>query len=289
MSAVAVEPVVITEPGLYQLDAEAYHADPVPGRSLSSTGARKLIKTCPAIFREQQLNGQAPKAAFDLGKAAHRLVLGDGPEIVEVKADDWRTKLAQQQRDEARGRGAVPLLTRDVEIVRAMAVALAGHPIAGRMFDDAKGRPEQAAFWQDTESGVWCRALFDWLPSPTNGRLILSDYKTAVSADPVVWAKAAADYGYHQQAQWYLTAAQALGLADDDAEFVFVVQEKTAPYPVTVVQLDSAAMKLATRLNRWAIDLYAECVKKDRWPGYSDDDVVLAPLPEWYMIQNGGQ
>lgn len=38
----------ITEPGVYDLPAEVYHADPVEGGSLSSTGARKLLPpSCP--------------------------------------------------------------------------------------------------------------------------------------------------------------------------------------------------------------------------------------------------
>jgi len=46
MTAV-VDQVLITEPGVYALPADVYHADPVAGGSLSSSGAKKLL-ACPA-------------------------------------------------------------------------------------------------------------------------------------------------------------------------------------------------------------------------------------------------
>jgi len=39
----AEERTVIRRPGLYDLPEHIYHADPVPGGSLSSTGARRLL------------------------------------------------------------------------------------------------------------------------------------------------------------------------------------------------------------------------------------------------------
>ncbi|MBO0827768.1 MAG: hypothetical protein J2P24_08300 [Streptosporangiales bacterium] len=44
--------VMITEPGVYNLPAAVYHADPVPGGSLSQSGAKKLLPpSCPALYR----------------------------------------------------------------------------------------------------------------------------------------------------------------------------------------------------------------------------------------------
>ena len=80
--------------------------------------------------------------------------------------------------------------------------------------------------WQD-ESGVWCRALVDWLPDVApGGRLIVADYKTAASADPDTWARAAASYGYHQQDAWYLAGVEALGLNPDDPDVRRIFEEE---------------------------------------------------------------
>lgn len=273
----------ITAPGVYELDANAYHADPVEGGSLSSSGARTITSRCPAIFNHRR---QHPEFSdeMDLGSLAHWKILGAGPEIVVIDGGNWRKKADQEARDDARARGAVAVLAKDMDKADAMAAAVAAHPIASHMFNPERGKPEQTLIWQDVESGVWCRALVDWLPHATDGRMILADYKTGRSSQPEKWAKSAVDFGYAQQDDWYSAGAKAVGL-DPDPAFVFVVQETEAPYLVTVIELDAEAKAIGAHLNRQAITTYAECVAADRWPGYHDNDIKLTPLPGWYTRQ----
>lgn len=266
--------------GIYQMTAEEYHADPVPGGSLSSSGARRLLApSCPAKFRYEQDHGQAARAVFDFGQAAHMHILGEGPEIVIVDANDWRGKAAQQQRAEARERGAVPVLTAEHERIKDMAKALREHPVARALFDPDRGRPEQTLIWRDRRTGVMRRARLDWLPDPGPGRLIIPDYKTCASAEPAALARAVATYGYHQQDDWYRAGARALDLAGDEAAFVFVCQEKTPPYVVTVFEVDAASRRLGAARNQRAIDIFAECQRTGRWPGYGDDIAYLSLPP----------
>jgi hypothetical protein len=281
-------PYVVDQPGLYQMSADHYHRDPVPQGSLSSSGARALLPpSCPAKFRHEQLHGRPSKPAFDLGHAAHSLVLeGDSTRVVIVDAEDWKTKSAREQRDAAQAAGLVPLLADDWRVVQEMAAALRAHPIAAALFNPERGQPEQSAFWQDETHGVWRRARFDWLPDLTpSGRLIVGDYKTTVSAEPRALAKSAANFGYHQQAAFYLDAVTALDLADE-AAFVFVSQEKTAPYLVTAWELDREALDIGRALNEQALAIYAECMATDVWPNYTDD-VALISLPAWATYSFG--
>lgn len=270
---------IISEPGVYEDIPELiYHADPVVAGSLSSTGARKLMPpSCPALFRYEQ-DHPVHSDVFDFGKAAHQKILGIGPEIVEVKASDWRTKAAQQAKIEARKAGNVALLTDQIAKVNAMAEAIHEHPMASTLLTGA-GWPERSLFWVDEETGVWRRSRIDWFPDTDGGRVIFADYKTADSANPKTWAKSAADYGYHQQAAFYEDAVKALGLAEDPA-MVFVIQEKKPPYLVSVVELDVDAMKLGRNRNHRALWLYRECVESGRWPPYSDE-VEQVSLPAW--------
>jgi len=279
---------MITEPGVYDITIDEYHADPVEGHSLSSSGARKLLDpSCPALFRHEQLNPPAPKATFDLGHAAHKLVLGAGPELVEVEdewgADPnaWRTNNVKAVIQEVRERGAIPLKPEDYSRVQAMADKLREHPIAAALLNAETGRPEQTLVWRDKRTGVWRRALLDWLPNaaPLNGRMLVVDYKTTISAHPTAIQKTIHSYGYHQQADWYLDGVETLGLAAAP-KFLFIFQEKTAPYLVTVAEPDTIALRVGRERNREAIGLYAECVSADRWPAYSDD-IELIPLPAW--------
>lgn len=279
MTALATE--WITEPGVYDMTPERYHADPIEGGSLSSSGARKLLTPgCPALFKYERENPRASTKAFDHGHAAHDMVLGGGPEIVRCDFDSWRTNAAKDAAATARARGAVPLLSEDYQLVQDMALALRADPVANRLFQVDSGKPEASLFARDDDSGVMLRGRLDWLPNSSTGRLIVPDYKTAKSADPVEFVKSAANYGYHQQAAWYLDLVSELELGDQPA-FVFVVQEKTAPYLVSVVQLDGLALQIGRLLNRRAINTYAECTRTGIWPGYVND-VALVSLPTWY-------
>ncbi|AGL19527.1 PD-(D/E)XK nuclease-like domain-containing protein [Actinoplanes sp. N902-109] len=289
--------VKVTRPGIYRMSAEQYHADPVPGGSLSSSGARKLLPpSCPAHFQHEREHGQPTRKTFDLGTAAHKEVLGTGPELVLVDRPRWDTNEVKAQLTEIRQRGAIPLKRPEYEQVKEMAEALRQHPEASKLFEPGTGEPEVALFWE--EAAQWadgpdgdpvvhiekvrCRALVDWLRYPVAGRYELPDYKTCVSAAPDKVGRVIDEHGYHIQGAWYRRAVRQLGLAGDDCRFLLVMQEKTRPYLVTVVEPDRDAMRLGEMRMREALDIYAECTATGRWPGYSDG-IVLGELPPWAL------
>lgn len=279
--------VTITEPGVYDIPAEDYHTDPVPsGGSLSSSGARRLLPpSTPALFDYERRHPRTPTGAMEIGTAAHKLVLGDGPELVRIDADSWRTNAAKAAAEKARAAGAVPLLTEDYDRVHAMADALREHPLASQLLHPDSGKAEQSLFWHDTTRGVWLRARLDWLrPGNAARRTVVVDYKTTVSADPAAIAKSVATYGYHQQAAFYLDGVRALGLGDDPA-FIFIFQEKQPPHLVHVVELDYQALRVGADLNRRAIDLFARCYADDHWPGHPDDITTIS-LPTWALYRS---
>ena len=88
-------------------------------------------------------------------------------------------------------------------------------------------------------------------------------------------------FGYHMQAPWYLDLVKGVGMSDDP-QFLFVVQEKTPPYLVTVIEYDDLALAEGRRRNREAITTYLHCRETGQWPGYHDnDDAVTISLPLW--------
>lgn len=270
-----VDELVIDRPGVYDIPADLYHADPVPGGSLSSTGARKLLPpSVPALFRYWADHEAPARKHFDLGHAAHLFVLGDGPEIYVVDAADWRTKAAKAERDTARAAGMVPLLVHEFDEIQGMAAALRRDPLAMHVLS-GDGAAERSLVWQDPDTGVWCRARPDWM-TPDG----LVDYKTTTEVHPEAVARSVANYGYHQQAPWYLDGAVHLDLLAPDAPFTFVFQSKVAPYLVSVVELDDEALDVGRALNDQARRVYADCALTGRWPGYSDD-IALISLPRY--------
>lgn len=265
----------ITKPGIYNLTEAEYHADPVAGGSLSSSGAKLLLPpNCPAIFAHRKTHPAAPTDAMTFGSAAHREVLGVGADLVLIDAPNWRTNAAKEKRREALAAGNIPLLGHEYVDVQAMAVALRHHPRAAELLAPGSGVAEQTMVWKT--GAVRRRALVDWLRPKE-----IVDYKTCQRADPDSIRKAIATYGYHQQGAWYTDGAQELGLCENPP-FFLIFQEKTSPYLVTVVRMDADTLASGRRANREAMDIYARCMETGHWPGYADEAGELeVSLPGW--------
>lgn len=281
----------IVEPGVYDLPAAAYHSDPVQGRSLSSSGAKKLLRPgCPALFKAWRDGVQEHREVFDFGRAAHARVLGVGDPVVVLDFDDWKTKAAREARDEAYAAGSTPILAEQDAQIEAMATELNAHPIASNLLDPTAGRPEQTLIWRDRETGVMCRAMLDQLRDPAPGqRLIIADYKTAAEVDPESIAKAMANYAYHCQAAWYVDGAEELGLSPvGQPAYVLVFQRKTAPHLVVCAQVHPDDIGRGHERNRAARHLYRWCVEHNTWPGYADDRVLPIQLPIWEQSRHDG-
>jgi hypothetical protein len=283
--AAVLEAEPITVPGVYDIPADVYHRDPIPGGSLSSSGARKLLPpSCPALFKHDRDHGQPPKKVFELGHAAHSLVLGDGPQVVLVDAELWNTNAIKAEVAAHRAAGQVPLKRAEYEQVHAMAASLRANPYAAALLAPGSGTAEQSLFWVDGPSGVTRRARLDWLPHPHDGRMIIPDYKTCASAAPDDLQKAMHNYGYHIQSDTYRAGAVALGRAGKDVAMVFICQEKTPPYLVTVFEPDVVAQRIGRDINRQALETFRTCTETGVWPGYSNE-IEQIPLPLWVERQ----
>lgn len=261
------------EPGFHADIPEAdYHAD---RDSLSVSGA-KLILKAPALFRWEQDHPRTSDV-FDIGSAAHALVLGVGAELVEVEADSWRTKDAKAAKDAAHAEGKTPLLTADLERVRAMADALSAHAGAMRLLEG--GQPEVSAYARDEWADVLLRCRFDYLRDDLG-----VDYKTCADVSPDGFRNACARYGYDQQAAWYLDVAATLG--HDLEDFAFIAQAKEPPYLVEVYNLDAEFIARGRARNRVAIDRYRKCLDTGTWPGHTGRPFTTLSAPKWALYDN---
>lgn len=271
--------MTITKPGLVEgMSDEDYHADPVAGGSLSSTFARLLTNHVPAKADAIRRNRQ-PTKAMNLGKAAHRHALGVGPELITWE-HDGRTKAGKEERAAAAAllatEAAVAVTEAEREQIEGMRDALLAHTEVQIIF--ATSKPEVSGFWQ--EGGVWCRARYDLL----NDRAW--DYKACQDSTRRGFSKAMANYGYHQQAEFYLRGLRAIGHRAGRAPMRFICQETTAPYLVQIHTPDDEAMEVARVLNDRALGIYAECKASGVWPGYEELMAEETALPGYYFFQN---
>lgn len=275
--------MTITEPCVIDgMPDEVYHRDPVEGGSLSSTGARAILKS-PARFAWDRTH-RVEKRTFDVGHAAHAKILGVGMGVVEIPTEhltpsgNVSTKGATTAwLTEQRAAGLVPVTPTDLADVDAMAESVLAHKPA-RDILEGPGRPEQSVFAPDPETGVWLRARIDWL----DDRAV--DLKTTTSANPDEFSRTAAEYGYDIQQEMYLHTLRLVGLGD--MPFLFIAVEKTAPYLPSVVELDAEFAAIGRQRVRRAIDTYKTCRDADAWPGYEEIVHLVAP-PRWLAYEEG--
>lgn len=264
---------VVTEPGIYQLDETAYHADPTPSGSLSVSGAKTLLRD-PARYQWERSHGRPNKTAFDLGTLAHALILRGGDNRIRViDAYDWRTKAAQDARKAAYAERMTPVHRGDLLQAAKIAQAVRRHPLAGAILRG--GTPERSMFWDDPDTGVPLRGRVDYVHPKA-----LVDLKTAAygGSHHDVFAKAAANFDYPMQAANYTDGWHTL--TGDLLPFLFVVVEVDPPYFVRVFQLTDADLAAGRERMRAAIDRYAE-YEATGWPGTSTDIDTLT-MPRWY-------
>jgi len=274
--------------GLYTgIPSDVYHADPCYEPSLSSGIARALLAQSPrhAWAAHPRLNPRyrpSKSRDFDLGTAAHAVLLEDGADrIMVLDAKDYRTKAAQELRDQALEAGRMPLLTHQADQVSEMVLSARAYLSRCELqLDPTEHEAEATIIWQD--AGAWCRARPDMM---IRGQRMLLDYKTTQgSAEPGAWIRGQmTSLGYDIQAAHYLTGANAIGL--EDYRFAFLVQEAAPPYACSLVGVGPAMLDLALRKIDYAIRTWGACMAAGEWPAYPDQVCWADPKPwaegEW--------
>lgn len=283
------EPLVIDKPGLYpDIPEDVYHADPVMGGSLSSTGAKTIYPPGgPARFDYQRRHGGKTSDAMDLGTTVHGLVLGAGPEIAVLDFPDRRTKAYKQAEEAALGLGCVPMLAKDYAAAKTIAKAVLDHDIAGGLFAPGEFDAEVSMFWRNEEFRIWCRGRLDAM-ALIDGRVVIGDLKSAADASAEGFTKAVDRYRYYMQEVHYRTGlAVLLGCDPGDIDFLFAVVETEPPYLVAVYDTERWR-DLGTECCRIAYEKYAGCSETGIWPGY-DPYITSLDVPRPARLRINGE
>ena len=252
---------MLIKPGIYKdLSNKKYHAD----SALSHSGMEKLAITA-AHFKVKLKT----TAAMMFGSALHCKVLE--PHLFDtlfevVPKAGYKTLESgiitiPEKNEVSRGYNDI------LEIVKA----LKAHPIASVLLSG--GEPEVSYFWKH-ELGIMCKARPDYKRDTT-----LIDLKSCIDASLIGFGKAASNFGYVRQADWYMTGVAACGVSVE--QFVFIAVEKKPPYAVGIYVVSDEDLIVAHEENEALAAKYGECLKADKWPGYSEDIQPLA-LPAWH-------
>lgn len=259
----------------YHLDSDAEKP------SLSRSIAHILMTQTPlhAWLNHPRLNPDYTpdeNKKYDVGTAAHALLLEGVNKMAVIDAADWRKKEAQEQREIARAKGLIPVLNHQSEQLHGM-VQMAHESIADspdmRGFVLSDGEPEKSLAWQ--MAGVHLRSKLDWL-SPDK-KLIL-DYKTTALSGPQAWMRSIGSSGYDLQCVMYQDAVY--HNYNIQPEFVFMVQETEYPYLSYFVSLPEPWLDIGRRKYERAVMMWRECMTRNEWPAY-DKRAYVPEVPAW--------
>lgn len=271
----ALTPIpLVTTPGVYDLSADAYHADPCPTPSLSAGMINDLLTApakCFANSRRLNPGWEEPDGQdrFTIGTVSHIMFLEPGlfeEKVVVCDHPDWRGNAARVARDAARDAGRTPILSKHMNIVLAARAAFLAHDFTAPAF--ANGKFEQSLFWKHPVYGFWCRVRPDFIADSLSH---VNDYKATTNANPDQFGRHAYNLGYHRRAAWYLDGVKAV-FGREPNHYWFVNQEIKAPYLTAVVELDTDALDAGRSENARAADLFARSLETARWPGYRHRD-----------------
>lgn len=214
-------------------------------------------------------------AAMKFGRAVHKQLLQPtlfSEEFIVAPECDRRTKEGKQIWNYLLASGKEIISSDDMATIRAMEKEF--KPLRNRFLWCEEYHTERALTWTDSETGVDCKARLDILMPD-----LIIDYKTTTNAGTDVFMREAIRYGYDLQAAMYMEAARANGY--DPKGFIFIAQEKTAPYLINILHAGDAFLDRGRWIMMDLLQKYKECRDSDTWPGYGENELIL---PEWGAV-----
>lgn len=263
---------------ILDMSPEAYHRH----HALSKSGMDNLAQS-PMHFKYRRENPEDQTDALRFGHAFHTLLLE--PEQFKARVAiapevDRRTKVGKETWELfiQESAGKTYIKPTEYEQMLGMCKAIKAHPAASIVLA-GKGQIEPSLFWTDPGTGVECRARPDWLRD--DGLIV--DLKTTINAHPDTFKKSMGNYRYHVQDAFYREAYfRVFGKPANG--FVFIPVEKEPPHGVCVVMLGDEDVLLGEREAHRLLDVYEECLKTQKYPGYSTQ-IEEIRLPAWVAHQ----
>lgn len=259
---------VIRENGQYQIPLDVYHTQLCDAPSISSSGLRTIYTKSPADFWcYSDLNANRfarPRSdAFDFGKAAHALLLGDedweGNYVIRPDEwSNWQSGEAREWRDMMWNAGMTIVTPEDLEHIKYMSDSLNNHSLVGPLFD---GEAEQSLIWKD-KTGVWLKSRIDMLPVTSDQ----ADLKTTMDASKRAVFRDIRKHEYAMQIALSDVGSEVV-LGKSFLSSVLVFIQKTPPYHVTPIEISAANILYGKLKLRKAINLFADCLESGDWPG----------------------
>lgn len=238
----------------------------------------------PEKFRWFMDHPEEPTPALIFGQLVHKLLLepdGFDAEFAIWAGTERRSKAGKEAYEAfcaAKG-DSQEISSADYLQAADMVRAAKSSPFVGKLLT-GEGETEVPFFWKDELTGEDCKIRLDrlcWVGETP----VIVDYKTTTDASTEGFLRSVLKYGYDFQAAMYCEGVRRM--TGKDARFVFIAQEKEAPYSVNVIEPDELVIQRGYDKFRELLGIYHECRMTGNWYGYMGKEPKIAKmsLPSW--------
>jgi hypothetical protein len=283
------------------LDENLSFEDYLKVPAISSSGIKRVLESpqhylCDVMGLNKN-DDDGEKDHFRFGRAAHCLVLEPQkfketyvvePEFIGLTQDGRPSKTskdAKEKREQWRNS-----LSPEVQIVTEkerddltyMVDSLVQDPVIKGLLKT--GRPEVSGFFQDKDTGLWCRIRADYLSRDAQGRLYLADLKTAQSVNEGIFATAAARFWYDIQLAFYLDGIEQI-TGEKVEQVGLIAVEKKPPYQACLYWLTEDDLETGRAWYKHGLKVLKKSITENDWPPAAKSGVMLE-MPTWRKNQS---
>lgn len=283
------------------LDINEYHSY----HDISKSGL-DLLAQSPAIYYARVLDSNRPprreKAGQLEGHLAHCAILepeefgnryvvppANAPRkpteaqwAAKKPSEDSMTAMAWWTEYNAENAGKRVITADQYEVALRQADSMRALPEIQKYL--SRGKAEVSAFWRDPFTGVECRCRPDFVHPTSASSVVLVDVKTFSSAAAEEFRRQCARKKYHVQDTFY-SEGFSIAARVTVEKFVFVAVETEYPYAAASYTLRAESREQGYLEWRGLLDVYEECLRTNKWPGYADKTVEIDLPPYAFTSQ----
>jgi exodeoxyribonuclease VIII len=249
---------------------------------ISASDLKLMVKSMATWKYAKEHPDENDSPALLFGRAYHKLMLEPDEfekEFIVSPKFDRRTKEGKTAYEEflknAEGKEVIDEET--YQKLLEMKDALYATPFVKYLI---KGDHEKSFFWTDEKSGIFCKCRPDSFGMVKDNHICV-DLKTTSNAETSAFMRDSMKFGYDIQAAHYTEGLKAT--YGCDFKFLFIAQEKTAPYLVNVLEADEYFMQNGRELRQMLLEKYKTALETDIWEGYIEEGSGINTLsvPGW--------
>lgn len=269
----------VIDSGIYDISNDDYHTHHAISRS-----AIMEFKKSPKHYWYKYLSGKYvrpnPTPALIFGSAAHTFMIEYHafferyaikheklPKLKNVGKEAYDTAKSNQKNFIESSKNKYILSQEDFSKLIEMKNEIFENTTLSSLISNAQY--EKSIFWIDPDTGIECKCRPDILHDN-----FVIDYKTCLEASKREFQRACFNSGYYiQMAMIKEGLKHALGTTMED--FIFIAQEKSAPYLTAIYTLDELAIQRGIEEFKDILVKIKKCREENNYSGYEIQNLTL--------------